>query len=117
VIVRPCQHCPFTPETRGFLRPGRVREIVGGLSRGGRFPCHKTVDYGEDGDGNPDSGSFCAGALLFMERTFRGGAYSNQMVRIEERFGGLDLDRIDTDAESFRSLREMIAHHAAGDEP
>ncbi len=44
---KPCQHCPFRSNIKPFLHPERAIEIANADS----FPCHKTVDYDDDGDG------------------------------------------------------------------
>lgn len=120
MIVRPCDHCPFRIDRPPFIRPERGSEILAALRNGGTFSCHRTVDYDaidedeeldEDGNERPIAGAgeeFCAGALVLLERT--GGAERNQMVRIEERLGRLDLSKLDLGAPVASSFAEWIAY-------
>lgn len=75
----PCDNCPFRKEGGIPLHESRVHEIV---NADGEFPCHKTVDYDDEGDGVATAKSkVCAGFLIFLEKQDR----PNQMMRISER--------------------------------
>lgn len=103
---RPCKDCPFRTGVKPYLRAERCEEIRDSLEFGGRFPCHKTLDY-SNGEPSPSGGTWCVGALLVMEA--EGGAEMNQMVRIEGRLGMLpDLDELEGHDETFDSFDEWI---------
>lgn len=109
-LVRPCPHCPFRTDIEGYLRPARAAEIAGSLLNGGSFPCHKTVNYDDDGD--PITGDqFCAGALIAMERE----GLAPQLARTMERLGGYDASRLDMDA-PVGTLLDFQRHHDDRDE-
>lgn len=49
-LTRPCGNCPFRSDEPFYLRPERVREILGGGKGKAWWPspsfvCHKTIDY------------------------------------------------------------------------
>jgi hypothetical protein len=94
-----------------MLYPARKREIATALRRGGMFPCHKSVDYSNDDGGRTTRDSvWCAGALLTMENDPAGaGAAENQLVRISQRLGMLDLEALQGKDRVFGSLREWCA--------
>lgn len=106
----PCDNCPFRSDVRPYLRPERGREIWAALQQGGTFPCHKTTvhvetDDGEDLVSGPDS-LWCGGALRLLET--RGGADRNQMVRIGERLGIIDLTKLDREAPVYESPEDWF---------
>lgn len=116
--LTPCGNCPFRLDVPGYIRPERGQEIRAALLQGGTFPCHKTVDYSDEdeGDGPRPMGRderWCAGALITMEHT--GGCERNQMVRIASRLGILDLRELDMDAPVAKSWREWRDHLKAGE--
>ena len=95
-MKRPCSSCPFLREGGVKLRKSRIREIAGVMtsSRGGTFPCHKSVDYTDGGSpGRPgqENEIHCAGALIFAEKHDR----PTQMMRIAERLGLYDRTQLD----------------------
>jgi hypothetical protein len=117
-LVRPCDNCPFRTDGEPYIRAERAVEIAQSLERGAMFPCHKTTVDVETDDGDervttPDS-QFCAGALIAMERS----GTSNQMVRIGERLGLFDAERLDMDS-PVGDLRDFVERHAerVDDEP
>jgi hypothetical protein len=95
-MTKPCAECPFLKKhTRAFTLK-RLREFASG-----EFPCHKTAESQEDDDGR-DSGyvatpnsHHCAGALIFLEKRQQ----SHQMMRICERLGLYNHERLDMTAE------------------
>ena len=76
----------------------------------GEFPCHETIDY--SGDDSDDGGSYqqtgdeshCAGALILLEKEER----SSQMMRIMERLGMYDRNKLDMNAAVFDTFGDMI---------
>jgi len=101
-LTAPCSNCPFRTDIPPFLRPGRVAEIRRGLVRG-EFPCHKTVRY-EDGEpADTSSAAHCAGALILLEKIDK----PSQMMRISERLGLYDREKLDMQAPVFASFEEM----------
>lgn len=115
----PCANCPFRSDIDPYLRPERAQEIAQALIEGGTFECHKTVDYqNTDEEDTPDTShaQHCAGALLTMER----GGTVNQMMRIAERLGLYDYERMKDDAPVYAGLDVWVhAHreHATGELP
>lgn len=95
-LKRACVKCPFRRGGVMTLRPSRADEIAAlfdGRCDTGTFPCHETLDYHSDGDGEDDCGGketdktqHCAGALIFAEKHEK----PTQMMRICERLGLYD---------------------------
>jgi hypothetical protein len=117
-LVRPCPHCPFRQDIPAYLRGDRAREISETLARGGTFACHQTtVDAPEDDENfggemmeTADS-QMCAGAMRALMQS--GG--SNQIMRIAERTGGLNPDRLDKSVR-VGSLSDFVTHHSGESE-
>ena len=108
-MTRPCDSCPFCPGRFDGLRKGRVIEIVEGLQAGAHFPCHKTVDHDNENEPLPDSGSFCAGAMIMLEKAQDPEqAPHNHALRIAERLGFYDHTKLDLTAPVFASFEQMI---------
>ena len=108
-LVRPCKDCPFRTDIKGYLTPGRVREIADSLLlQQATFTCHKTNEFEDDDDGvtvtvqTADS-QHCAGALIFLERMQR----PNQMMRWMERIGAYDRTKLDMKWPVYRTTAEM----------
>lgn len=110
----PCKDCPFRTDVKPYLRAARVSELEGSLAHRGRdFTCHKTLVVDEDEDGGDEDGEGslvpgpnaqrCAGAAILLHKIGR----ENQMMRLEERLGLLDLSALDMDAPVFDSFLEM----------
>lgn len=103
VAKAPCGKCPFRSDVPIYLRRGRRIEIATALLNGSQFSCHSTVDYSredDEGDTLPDDtdASFCAGATKALMQI---GA-PNQQLRIMERLGEVDLDKVaDTGADCW----------------
>jgi hypothetical protein len=107
-MVRPCEKCPFRKDIRAYLRKGRVIEIVSALKNGGTFACHETVHLNDDGDPvqpTPEE-QFCAGAMVMLENVEI--AHLNQMVRIAERLGFYDPEKLDMKSPVFDCFSDMI---------
>lgn len=108
-LKKPCHHCPFRSDVPKYIRPERAQEIAESLYAGAEFPCHQTTEHVEHEDGSGETvatkrSAFCAGALITMERE----GYSNQMVRVGERLGLHDHERLDMDAPVYDSLTEWV---------
>jgi len=64
----PCAQCPFRRDVTPFLHPERADEISSlTWNRYNEFPCHKTVDYGDDGDGVTTAESLTCAGFLAMQ--------------------------------------------------
>lgn len=111
--LRPCARCPFRTDIEPFIRADRAREIANALCSNSIFHCHETVDYNdEDEEGNgqiTDKSKWCTGALIVMEK--EAIADANQMVRIYQRVGGLDMAALDLEAPVPDSLEAWIERH------
>jgi hypothetical protein len=95
-LVRPCGNCPFLLSPYFELRPGRRAEIADSLRSGKVFPCHKTLGENEQ---------FCAGALIAMAKADT--LFQNQMVRIGDRLGDFDPDKLQMGANVYESLEDF----------
>lgn len=93
-LTTPCSQCPFLASRPTPLRPGRVREIERSLDQH-MFPCHKLL---------PER-VFCAGALIVLEKN---GLSSNAM-RMGERLGLYDSDKLNMEAPVFEDFDAMYA--------
>ncbi len=85
------------------------------LAVGASFPCHKTVDYGnEDDEGNAlptGDESYCAGAIAFALNM----KMENQILRIARRLGMWKPKDILGRNEVFGTISEMLtANREAG---
>lgn len=106
-MTTPCSECPFRTDIRGYLRPGRSKEIISALLSGQTFSCHKTNEYLDGEVIETHITQHCAGALIFLEKNER----PNQMMRWMERIGMYDRDKLDMEAPVVASYREMEAIH------
>jgi hypothetical protein len=99
-LTTPCAKCPFRSDVEPYLQLERAQEIAANLRDTGVFHCHKTTDL--DGGFDDDSGEYtpsgqeqqCAGATILQEHDGQLG----QMLRIAERIGVYDRNRMDLDA-------------------
>ena len=112
-MKRPCVSCPFR---RGMgerfqLRPQRLQSI----KRANSFQCHKTVDYDEDGDGEPggDKAQQCVGLMAVLHRI----KLPNQIMQIAERLGGFNPETLDPDGEAYADWREVLDAHLGPRQP
>lgn len=110
-MTSPCDNCPFRSDVKPYIRAARVVEIRQSLMRS-EFPCHKTVEYDDDGDAVRSNAEIhCAGALILLER--EGQPF--QMMRIAERLGIYDASKLNMDAPVYESFNAMVkAHRKAG---
>jgi len=108
-LVRPCGDCPFRSDLHFGLRPGRVREILGGGKGSKRwwpassFPCHRTINYG-DGDVIPPTAQQCAGVMIILIREGR----PNDAMQIAERLRMFDPAKLDMSAPVYQSTQAAI---------
>jgi len=109
-LKKPCDNCPFLRSARFTLTTDRCEEIVECVTeQDGTFACHKTVtydDYSEDvedyvrGEGE----EHCAGVLIMLENMEQ----PNQMMRVAERCGVYDREKLDMDADVYEDFDEFI---------
>lgn len=112
-LRKPCAHCPFRTDIKGYLTAGRAREIaLGLLLHQHPFSCHEHNDFDEDGDTiEGPKAQHCAGALIFLEAQER----PNQLMRIAERLGFYDRSKLDMEAPVHRTLAALVKHHTKGE--
>lgn len=109
-LRKPCDSCPFRSDITPFILPESAEEILTGQ---GDFPCHKTTNFEDDLDGeaspcrDTSNEHHCAGFLILLEKEGR----PNQMMRISERLGMYDPNKIDMDAPVYDSIEECIEAH------
>ena len=105
--------CPFRTDcVKGWLGERRAQEIADSITTLQQsFPCHKTIEYGDDDHGNETHGlensHHCAGSLILLEKIEQPG----QMMRIGERLGFYDRHALDMTAPVFDSVEEFIKRH------
>lgn len=111
-LVRPCAKCPFRTDIPGYLAADRMEEIIDALYSGATFTCHETtVEIEDDEDGEMVDGpnaQHCAGALIFLEHQER----PNQLMRISERLGFYNREKLEMDSPVPDCEYELIEHHA-----
>ena len=109
-LTRPCGNCPFRADKPFYMRPDRVRQILGG-ERGKAwwptpsFPCHRTIEY-TDGDRAriPPTAQQCAGVMAILHRENR----PNDAMQIAERLGLWDPATLDQAAPFYASTEDAI---------
>lgn len=112
-LIRPCLHCPFRYDHRGYLRPDRAQEIADALLLHDQtFACHETTVSTEVEDGEEDmlvvqETEHCAGAMVFLLKQDR----ANQLMRIVERLGLWDAGKMDMNSPVFDTTSAMVEHH------
>lgn len=105
-LTTPCKDCPFRSDITFHLARGRVYEIIEGITTYDRtFACHKTTQFDDDGEHlrSNDKEQHCAGAMIFLMRREQ----PNQLMRIGERVGFFDPDKLDMDAPVFDDEEDM----------
>lgn len=113
-LKKPCADCPFRTD-KSYLRPERAQQIADALTGAGHqsssaFYCHKTLGAAEeDVEGDVELGttpktSFCAGAMIMIEKT---GARNAQM-QIGERLGFFDPAGLRLDSPVHDSFEEWV---------
>lgn len=110
-LIRPCEKCPFRTDClKGWLGRRRAQEIADALfARDQTFACHETTRHDDEGEMIPHDGEqHCAGAMILMERKGR----ANQLMRIAERIGIYDRQRLDMAAPVFKTAAAFVRHHA-----
>jgi hypothetical protein len=67
-MKEPCKHCPFRRDVTPFLTPERADEISGlTWNRYNEFPCHKTIDFDDEGDSFATAESLTCAGFLAMQ--------------------------------------------------
>jgi hypothetical protein len=116
-LTTPCHNCPFRNDIDPYLRAERAREIAASLRNSGEFTCHKTVTFGDDDDEpqpvHTGREQQCAGAAIILEKEGMPG----QMMRISERLGLYDRDRLDMQAPVYESLTAWVHAQDGGTIP
>lgn len=111
----PCDECPFSRGPSAIrIDKNRAKEISAMMldSQGGTFPCHKSVEWDDEGEHVQRSqDTHCAGALIFAEKNQN----ATQMMRICERIGSYNAAELMRDKEAvdlvFDTQAEMVAAH------
>jgi hypothetical protein len=101
----PCANCPFRTDVEPYLHPARAEEIVVAITeQDATFSCHKHNQF-DDGEAIETRDSqHCAGALILLEKIER----PNQWMRIAERMGWYDRDRLKMDSPVYDTPEDMI---------
>jgi hypothetical protein len=119
VTGRPCARCPFRQDVPISLRQDRRVEIAHALMNDGDFPCHETTVDDDDEEGSARRSTSdslaCAGAVKAL--ALAGG--TGQTMRIAERLGMVDLDRVESHGADVWDLSDwvLLAEGATGDDP
>lgn len=67
-MAAPCKHCPFRRDVTPFLHPERAAEISGlAWNPYNDFPCHKTIEHDDEGDGYATAESLTCAGFLTMQ--------------------------------------------------
>lgn len=108
-LIQPCKDCPFkndVPHQRGWLGKERAEGIIKSLyEKDQSFPCHKTTGC------RGKKEQHCAGAMILMERSGR----ANQDMRISERLGIYDRNKLKMDTPVFDTPEQFINWHAGSE--
>jgi hypothetical protein len=96
IAPAPCGNCPFRKDVPIYLRADRRQEIVDAITEGRDFYCHGTTVDVEGPDGEcaravTSDSSICAGAA----KAIMAAGGTTQMMRINERLGLADLDKVE----------------------
>lgn len=105
-LKRPCADCPFRsdkPHQRGWLGKRRAEQIIHAITvKDGTFQCHKTLDLPSE------DAQHCGGATILLEHIDN----PNQWMRIAERIGHYDRNRLVMDSQVFETPEQFIRWHA-----
>lgn len=108
-LKKPCADCPFRTD-KNYLSKDRARDIAdalcGNTDTGDTqsFQCHKTLDYTNEDPQHTGKTSFCAGAMILLQKT---GAANTQM-QIGERLGLFDPQELRLDSAVHESFEQFI---------
>ena len=103
-MTKPCNNCPFLLDVNFPLSPARAEDICTELLKGKTFQCHKTLDYACNKPAEQNQPQHCAGAAIFLEKQNA----PNQLMRIAERLGQYDYNKLDMEAKVFTSTEAMV---------
>lgn len=108
-LKSPCAECPFKNDLshqRGWLGQRRAISIINSLfNKDESFTCHKTLDLTDRKQ------QHCAGAMILMEREGR----ANQYMRIGERTGRYDRNKLNMDGPVFDNREQFIDWHSGSE--
>lgn len=106
-MKKSCVDCPFRKD-KAFLEKSRAKEIVENLRNNGYFPCHKTIDYDYDEEGEEQAtirtgSSHCAGSIILMLREGDKSSWMQVCERLKiQDWGGFKMDdEVDETYEEF----------------
>lgn len=109
-LKSPCKTCPFRKSNgKAFnLHADRITEIVNADA----FQCHKTVEYGEDDEGNEirgggDNPQQCAGLMSILHREGR----PNMIMQVAERLRHFNPDMLDPNGLAYDSIADALNDH------
>lgn len=113
-MTKPCPKCPFRTDVPAYLNGPRAQEIVHSIvGQQQQFPCHQTTEHDDDSEYVPGDGEqHCAGAMILLEKIEQ----PNQLMRISERCGIYDANKLDMTQPVFDTPEEFIRHHGGVDE-
>jgi len=101
-LVQPCNNCPFLRSPKFYLN--RSEEIADALLHDSTFSCHKTTTQKNRSNRHKDA-QHCAGALIILEKIGK----PHQLMRIAERLGLYDRNKLKLDADVYDTLEEFIS--------
>lgn len=105
-MTTPCDDCPFRYDVHPFIRPDRVLEIQ--EYNDGGFPCHKTVNYNDDGEVGLRNGEIhCAGSLILQANEGAFGQLARIAMRMNSDGKGFDPENLDMDAQVYDGWDSM----------
>lgn len=104
-MTEPCDKCPFRNDVKPFITKSRVKEIYDAEE----FPCHKTVQFDDEGEALYDNEGrqACAGWLIMRERDEN----PSQIMRIGERLQLYDRTKLNMNSPIYNDLYEMVDAH------
>lgn len=110
ILATPCANCPFRTDIPPFLYRSRAREITASLLRGDSFPCHKTVNYDDNGRGRVNKRTkMCGGAAIMLYQMKRW----NTIMQVAHRMGFFHPGELKLEAPVYRNARLFIAAQEA----
>lgn len=110
---QPCKDCPFRSDAPHHgLSLATSRRILDDILGDTGFPCHKTVDYSEEGQWRlTEKTTHCVGAVIFTEHVRPGGFKGNLSFRSTALFSD-ELNDLDFQTPVFKTVEEFIGEEA-----